>query len=199
MPTRNKARKTLTPALALGAALVTGAAPALAATDQAESYQALTGQAQKGQVRSAIFDQSRDQVRVRLSDGRHFAVTYSPSNQAQLTSALQSHGATVHVKRATHHKAKASSHIRYRYIALAILVLAALAALGYYLLRGRPSAAGPAAGAGGVPPAGSGAAGEAPPAGTNAPAGAARETGGPAAAGGAAPREAPPGGGSDVG
>jgi ATP-dependent Zn protease len=117
------------------------AVPALAAHSQPESWQALTGQVNGGKVESALIVPTKSEVRARLKDGTHYIAVY-PSGTAPtaIQANFRAHGAT-----ATIHKAKtgSSGHVRYRYIALAILALGALAALGYYLLRGRPAAQGP--------------------------------------------------------
>lgn len=133
------------------------ASVAHAAHSQPESWAALTAQANKGQVESALIIPTKNEVRVRLRDGSHFIATYPTGGEAQAEALLRAHGATVTV----HKTKKASSgHVRYRYIALAILALGALAALGYYLLRGRPTPRGAGTGTG-QPPA-AGAAPEAP-------------------------------------
>jgi hypothetical protein len=151
--------------VALVVALVVLAAPAFAAHSQPESWQALTAQASSGQVASALVVPKKSEVRVRLKNGVHYTAIYPSGGEQAAISLLRAHGANVGI----HKTAKASSgHVRYRYIALAILALGALAALGYYLLRGRPAARpaanGPAATA----------AGESPPASPAATQGAAR-------------------------
>jgi ATP-dependent Zn protease len=139
-------------ALALVTVLVLAlAVPALAAHSQPESWQALTGQVNGGKVESALIVPKKSEVRVRLKDGTHYIAVYpAGTTPASIQSSFRAHGAT-----ATIHKAKAGSsgHVRYRYIALAILALGALAALGYYLLRGRPAAQGPRRAGNGTAPA----------------------------------------------
>jgi hypothetical protein len=140
--------------IALVAALLVLAAPAFAAHSQPESWQALTAQANSGQVASALVVPKKSEVRVRLKNGAHYTAVYPSGGEQAAISLLRAHGANVGI----HKTAKASSgHVRYRYIALAILALGALAALGYYLLRGRPTARpaadAPAAPAAGEPPA----------------------------------------------
>jgi hypothetical protein len=159
--------------VALVAAFFILAAPALAAHSQPESWQALTAQANSRQVVSALVVPKKNEVRVRLKDGLRYTAVYPSGGEQTAISLLRAHGASVIV----HKAAKASSgHVRYRYIALAILALGALAALGYYLLRGRPAK--PSADAPAAP-------GEPPPAPPAAAQGAARgEDGSPPSAGG---------------
>jgi len=126
-----------TSCVALVAALLVLAAPAFAVHSQPESWQALTAQANSGQVASALVVPKKSEVRVRLKNGAHYTAIYPSGGEQAAISLLRAHGANVGI----HKTAKASSgHVRYRYIALAILALGALAALGYYLLRGRPAA-----------------------------------------------------------
>lgn len=157
-------------AAATSLVLAMTAAPAAAfAAAQSESYQVLVAQIDKSQVSSATITRKTDTAHVTLTDGRQFTVVYPAGFEPRLAGALTSHGATVHVTAAT-----ASGHIRYRYIALAIVVLGALAALAYYLMRGRSSPPSATTGearatdaqAAAPPPAGSApAGGEPPPAG----------------------------------
>ncbi|GAC1522946.1 MAG: hypothetical protein NVS2B6_08420 [Thermoleophilaceae bacterium] len=158
--------KLLACCLALMAGLLLTSAPAgLAAHSQHESYKALLDQVNRGEVRTASVSRAKSTVRVRLANRQRFVATFPSGEEPQILSTLRAHGVRVKVARGG--ATKSSSHIRYRFVALAILALGGLAALGYYLLRGRPAAE-PDQAAVSDPPAGAadagagGAAGESP-------------------------------------
>jgi hypothetical protein len=94
-------------------------------------------------VRQATVSTKTHMVKVRLKNGVKYAAKYPAG--ADPTASLRAHGAHVRVAA---HKAKASSHIRTRYIVLGAAVLLLLAGGLCYLVWRRRSASGPAVDAG---------------------------------------------------
>ena len=125
------------PAAVLLAALVATSAQA-APKPTTESYAALQKQIAAAKVKKATVSPHKHDVKVKLADGKTYVAPITAAQQATLTASLKAKGAKVHVDK----KAKKSSHVRYRYIALGLLVVAAAAGGAYFLFtRRRPPAA----------------------------------------------------------
>ena len=130
-------RPTLAAALFVVAAL---AAPAAATTAKQESYADFQSQLSSGQVKAATVVPKKHTANVKLRNGVKYRVTYPPT--ADPVAALRAHGAHVRVK-----KTASSSHVRLRYIVLAVVAALALAGgVAYLVRRRRPATPGPAAG-----------------------------------------------------
>jgi ATP-dependent Zn protease len=113
-----------------GAALATAATPATT-----ESYQALLGQINAGQVRSAVINRKPHTIKVTLDDGSVQRIDYPPADEKQLSNSLRKHGAVVKI--AKKKKAKKAVHHRLRYIAAGILGVVVVVGLVLLILRGR--------------------------------------------------------------
>ena len=119
------------PALLVLILVLTGVTAASAATkSKREPYTALQAQIASGKVTQASVVTRTRIVRVKLKDGTKYVARYPKG--ADPTAALKSHGAHVRVK-----KVKASSHVRVRYIVLAVVALIALAGAAFYFVRRR--------------------------------------------------------------
>jgi ATP-dependent Zn protease len=109
---------------------------ALAATPATtESYQALLGQINAGQVRAAVINRKPHTIKVTLDDGSVQRIDYPPANEKQLSDSLRKHGAVVKI--AKKKKAKKAVHHRLRYIAGGIVIVVAIVGLVLLILRGR--------------------------------------------------------------
>jgi ATP-dependent Zn protease len=116
------------------AALALVPAAAVAAPKPApESYAALQKQLSGGEVKKATVSPQKHTVKVKLANGKTYVATFTAGQQTALVASLKAKGAKVHVDK----KKKGSSHVRYRYIALGLIVAIAIAGGLYYVLRGR--------------------------------------------------------------
>jgi ATP-dependent Zn protease len=122
----------LTIVMLAAAALAPGAALAAPKPTQ-ESYPALQKQIASGKVKKATVSPSKHTVKVKLANGKTYAATFTASQQTALVASLKAKSAKVHVDK----KKKSSSHVRFRYIALGLVVAIAAAGGLYFLLRGR--------------------------------------------------------------
>jgi ATP-dependent Zn protease len=104
-----------------------------------ESYAALQKQIASGKVIKATVSPQKHTVKVKLANAKTYSATFAPSQQEALVASLKAKHVKVHVDK----KKKKSSHIRYRYVALIVIAVAAVAGLIYYLVRGRRRAGGP--------------------------------------------------------
>jgi hypothetical protein len=117
-----------------------------ATTATPESYPALLSQIDRGQVRTALLTPKKRIVHARLEQGARYVVKYPPKTEHVLLKRLHARNVNVAFRGVKKHH---SSRIRRRYIALGVLGLAALAALGWWFARrrrgpapgGRPEAA----------------------------------------------------------
>ena len=142
IPPTRLARLLRRPALAAALFVVAAlAAPAAAATHaKQESYADFQSQLSSGQVKAATVVPKKHTANVKLRNGVKYRVTYPPT--ADPVAALRAHGAHVRVK-----KTASSSHVRLRYIVLAVVAALALAGgVAYLVRRRRPATPGPAAG-----------------------------------------------------
>ena len=126
-----------TVAVTLVAALVAGSGVAPAATTQptTESYQALLGQVNANQVRSAVINRKAHIVKVTLDDGSVQRIDYPPRQEKALSKSLRQHGATVKI--AKRKKAKKAVHHKLRYIAAGVVALGVVVGGVLLILRGR--------------------------------------------------------------
>jgi ATP-dependent Zn protease len=142
MTTPQLSHRTLRWLLAAAAAvlLLGGAAPSEAAVKaKHESFSALQAQISSGQVKQATISKKKHTVSVKLKNGAKYKATYPAASDP--TATLRAHGARVRVK-----AAPASSHLRLRYIVLAVAAALALAGgVAYLVRRSRSSPPGPAA------------------------------------------------------
>ena len=128
------------PAAVLVAATLLAAPAGAASHAKSESYAAFRSQLSSGQVKAATVVPKKHSANVKLRDGVKYRVTY-PAN-ADPVAALRAHGAHVRVK-----KTASGSHVRLRYIVVAVVAALAIAGgVAYLVRRRRPRAAGPAAG-----------------------------------------------------
>ena len=130
------------PAPAAALVVVASLAPPAGAAAHArqESYSDFQSQVSSGQVKAATVVPKKHSANVKLRDGVKYRVTY-PAN-ADPVAALRAHGAHVRVK-----KTASGSHVRLRYIVVAVVAALAIAGgVAYLVRRRRPPAAGPAAG-----------------------------------------------------
>src|SRR5437763_15586258 len=130
------------PAPAAALVVVASLAPPAGAAAHArqESDSDFQSQVSSGQVKAATVVPKKHSANVKLRNGVKYRVTYPPT--ADPVAALRAHGAHVRVK-----KTASSSHVRLRYIVLAVVAALALAgSVAYLVRRRRPAAPGPAAG-----------------------------------------------------
>ena len=126
-------------ALVLAMALTASAQAATHA--KTEPYSALVGQISSGQVKAATVVSKKHTANVKLRNGVKYRVTYPASTD--LVASLRAHGAHVRVKKTP----ATGSHIRLRYIVLAVVAALAIAGgVAYLVRRRRPPEPGPAAG-----------------------------------------------------
>lgn len=112
------------------------AAPAPAApAPTTESYQALLGQINARQIRSAVINRKAHLVKVVLDDGSVQRVDYPPADERTLSDSLRAHGAGVKI--AKKKKAKKAVHHKLRYIAAGIVGAIVVVGLVLLILRGR--------------------------------------------------------------
>jgi ATP-dependent Zn protease len=136
-PLGSRSRRVAVAILASGLLLTGfGALPAPAATAATtESYQALLGQINGGQVRSAVINRKPHTIKVTLDDGSVQRVDYPPAEEKQLSDSLRKHGAVVKI--AKKKKAKKAVHHKLRYIAAGIAGVVVVVGLVLLILRGR--------------------------------------------------------------
>jgi ATP-dependent Zn protease len=127
-------------AAAVALLVLAGAATAQgAAKVKHESFSALQAQIAAGQVKQATVSKKKHVVTVKLKDGSKYKASYPAA--ADPTASLRAHGAHVRVK-----AAPASSHVRLRYIVLAVVAALAIAGgVAYLVRRRRTTGPGPAA------------------------------------------------------
>jgi ATP-dependent Zn protease len=113
------------------------ATPAFAQTapTTTESYQALLGQINGHQVRSATINRKAHTVKATLDDGSVQRVDYPPAEERTLSDNLRKSGATVKI--AKKKKAKKAVHHKLRYIAAGIVGFVVVVGLVLLILRGR--------------------------------------------------------------
>src|SRR5438105_7514834 len=129
------------PAAVLVAATLLAAPAGAASHAKSESYAAFRSQLSSGQVKAATVVPKKHTANVKLRNGVKYRVTYPASTD--VAASLRAHGAHVRVKKT----AAAGSHIRLRYIVLAVVAALAIAGgVASLVRRRRPPAAGPAAG-----------------------------------------------------
>jgi ATP-dependent Zn protease len=124
-----------------------------------ESYQALLGQINGGQVRSAVINRKPHTIKVTLDDGSVQRIDYPPADEKQLSNSLRKHGAVVKI--AKKKRAKKAVHHKLRYIAAGIAGVVVVVGIVLLILRGRrppepvrepePAPSGPASPPGGPP------------------------------------------------
>ena len=103
-----------------------------------ESYSALQGQISSRQVKAATVVPKTHTANVKLRTGVKYRVTYPAGTD--LAASLRAHGAHVRVKKAP----TAGSHIRLRYVVLAVVAALAIAGgVAYLVRRRRPVEPGP--------------------------------------------------------
>jgi ATP-dependent Zn protease len=135
----------LAPAAALVAAAVLAAPAGAASHAKSESYSAFQSQLSAGQVKAATVVPKKHTMNVKLRSGAKYRVTYPSS--ADPVAALRAQHVRVRVK-----KTSSSSHVRLRYIVLAVVAALAIAGGVAYLVRRRGPPA-PDTAAGPSPPA----------------------------------------------
>jgi ATP-dependent Zn protease len=106
-------------------------APAAAAAPPFEPYAALQTQVKGRQVLKATIHPKLHVARVTLRDGKKFRARIPKGQQRALVASMRAAGAKVHVKK------KHKSWLRYRYIALALVVIGALVGAVYLVRRRR--------------------------------------------------------------
>lgn len=99
-----------------------------------ESYQALLGQINARQIRSAVINRKAHLVKVVLDDGSVQRVDYPPAEERTLSDSLRAHGAGVKIAKK---KAKKAVHHKLRYIAAGIVGAIVVVGLVLLILRGR--------------------------------------------------------------
>src|SRR5437764_7230594 len=118
------------PAAVLVAATLLAAPAGAASHAKSESYAAFRSQLSSGQVKAATVVPKEHTMNVKLRNGMKYRITY-PSSANPVT-ALRAQHVHVRVK-----KTSSSSHVRLRYIVLAVVAALAIAGGVAYLVRRR--------------------------------------------------------------